>query len=302
MRKMCGALLVSTTILVLPLMAGAPNSAIAQRIGVTSAVTGDPTGKPPDEIERVLHVGIDVTAGEVVTTGAVDRAHLLFLDGTALTISNQAQVTLDRFVYDADQKLGDLAITATKGVFRLVGGRISKRTPITVVTPSATLTIRGGIAMFSVEPTKTTATFMFGHEMTMTSQGRTQSVTAPGLQISTHLGQVPGPAMRPARGSLTDSIGRLEAAAGRPGSGADGAAMATGFANANSGKGPNASGPVQGGPAPRGPSGANGPGGQPRIGGSGFGGSAFGGGGFDSVPGPASPAPPVGTSVPRAAP
>ena len=298
MRKIRGAFLVGATILVLPLVVGAPGAAIAQRIGITSAVTGDPTGKPPDEVERVLHVGIDVTAGEVVTTGAADRAHLLFLDGTALTISNQAQVTLDRFVYDADQKLGDLAITATKGVFRLVGGRISKKTPVTVVTPSATLTIRGGIAMFSVEPTKTTATFVFGHEMTMTSQGRTQSVTAPGFQVSTLLGQAPGPAMRPERGSLADNIGRLEAGAGRPGSGADGAAKATGFAATNSGKGPNAAGPVQGGPAPRSSGTASGPGGQPRMGGPGIGG---GGGGFDPGLGPM-PNPLAGASAPRSAP
>jgi hypothetical protein len=300
MRKIRGAFLVGATILVLPLVVGAPGAAIAQRIGITSAVTGDPTGKPPDEVERVLHVGIDVTAGEVVTTGAADRAHLLFLDGTALTISNQAQVTLDRFVYDADQKLGDLAITATKGVFRLVGGRISKKTPVTVVTPSATLTIRGGIAMFSVEPTKTTATFVFGHEMTMTSQGRTQSVTAPGFQVSTLLGQAPGPAMRPARGSLADNIGRLEAGAGRPGSGADGAAKATGFAATNSGKGPNAAGPVQGGPAPRSSGTASGPGGQPRMGGPGIGGGG-GGGGFDPGLGPM-PNPLAGASAPRSAP
>lgn len=297
MQKTRGAILVGATILVLALVTGAPAAAIAQRIGITSAVTGDPTGKPPDEIERVLHVGIDVTAGEIVTTGAADRAHLLFLDGTALTISNQAQVTLDRFVYDADQKLGDLAITATKGVFRLVGGRISKKTPVVVVTPSATLTIRGGIAMFSVEPTRTIATFVFGHEMTMTSQGRTQSVTAPGFQVSTLLGQAPGPAMRAARGSLAANIGRLEAGAGRPGSGADGAAMATGFADANSGKGPNAPGPVQGGPPPRGSVTANGSGGQPRMGGPGIGGA-----GFESGPGPAPPNPLPGGSAPRPAP
>lgn len=295
MRKLRGVLLASAMILLLSSVAGGP--AIAQRIGITSAVAGDPTGKPPDEIERVLRVGIDVRAGEVVTTGVADRAHLLFLDGTALTISNQAQVTLDRFVYDVDQKLGDLTLSATKGVFRLVGGRISKKTPITVVTPSATLTIRGGIAMFSVEPTKTVATFLFGHEMTMTSQGRTQSVTIPGFQVSTSFGQAPRPAVRPSRGSLADSIGRLEAASGRPGSRADGAAMATGFADANSGKGPSALGPVQGGPAPRGLSGAAGPGGQPRIGGPGI-----GGGGFDSIPGlpPANSL--AGASAPRPAP
>lgn len=297
MQMKCGALLVGATILVLPLVAGAPRAAIAQRIGITSAVTGDPTGRPPDEIERILHVGIDVTAGEVVTTGATDRAHLLFLDGTALTISNQAQVTLDRFVYDSDQKLGDLAITATKGVFRLVGGRISKKTPLVVVTPSATLTIRGGIAMFSVEPTKTTATFMFGYEMTMTGQGRTQSVTAPGFQVSTLLGQAPGPAMRPAPGSLAVNMSRLEAVGGGPGGGADKAATATGFADSNSGKGPNAAGPVQGGPAPRGPGLANGPGGPPRMGGPGF-----GGGGFDPGLAPAQLSPLTGGTAPRTVP
>ncbi len=296
MQKMRGALLVGATILVPALVTGAPAAAIAQRIGITSAVMGDPTGKPPDEIERVLHVGIDVTAGEVVTTGVADRAHLLFLDGTALTISNQAQVTLDRFVYDADRKLGDLAITATKGVFRLVGGRISKKTPVTVVTPSATLTIRGGIAMFSVERTKTIATFIFGHEMTMTGQGRTRSVTAPGFQVSTLLGQAPGPALRPARGSLAENIGRLEAGTGSPGSGADKAAAATGFGDANSGRGPNAQGPVQGGPAPHGPGGATGPGG-PRMGGPGIGGV-----GLEAGPGPALPNPFAGGSAPRLAP
>jgi len=292
-----GALLVGATILALPLVAGASRSAIAQRIGITSAVTGDPTGKPPDEIERILHVGIDVQAGEVVTTGDADRAHLLFLDGTALTISNQAQVTLDRFVYDADQKLGELALTATKGVFRLVGGRISKKTPVVVVTPSATLTIRGGIAMFSVEPTKTTATFMFGYEMTMTGQGRTQSVTVPGFQVSTLLGQAPGPAMRPPSGSLANNMSRLEAAGGRPDAGPDRAAKATGFSDANSGKGPNASGPIQGGPAPRGPGGATGPGGPPRMGGPGI-----GGGGFDPGLGPAQLNPLGGGSAPHPGP
>lgn len=297
MQINCGPLFAGAALLAQLVVVGVPGAALAQRIGITSAVTGDPTGRPPDEIERVLHVGIDVKAGEVVTTGETDRAHLLFLDGTALTISNQAQVTLDRFVYDPDQKLGDLAITATKGVFRLVGGRISKKTPLVVVTPSATLTIRGGIAMFSVEPTKTTATFMFGYEMTMAGQGRTQSVTVPGFQVSTLLGQAPGPAMRPAPGSLAVNMSRLEAVGGRPGSGADRAATATGFSDGNSGKGPNASGPIQGGPAPRGPGGANGPGGPPRMGGPGV-----GGGGFDPATGSPPLNPLAGGTAPRSAP
>jgi hypothetical protein len=286
MTKMRDALLVCAAIMIGPVAASVPAAADAPRVGITSAVAGDPTGKPPDEVERLLHVGLDVQAGEVITTGAADRAHLLFLDGTALTISSQAQVTLDRFVYDSDRKLGELAVTATKGVFRLVGGKISKKTPVVVTTPSGTITIRGGIAMFSVEPTKTTATFVFGYEMTLTSQGRTRSVTAPGFQVSAMRGQSPGMVSRVERAGLADSIGRLEGNGGKRDGNGDRAAKAAGLAEANSAKGPNSTGPLQGGPAP----GPQGPGGPPRP------------GGFEQGPGPMPPQPLAGGGAPRSAP
>ena len=138
----------------------------AARVGVTSATDGDPLGKPPTEAERVLRIGIDVQANEVITTNTRDRAHLVFLDGTSLTVGPNAQLTIDRFVYDPATKTGDLAINASKGVFRLGGGKISKIKPITVTTPSATIGIRGGIAIFTVQPTSTTSTFVFGNAMT----------------------------------------------------------------------------------------------------------------------------------------
>jgi hypothetical protein len=117
------------------------------RVGVTSATDGDPLGKPPTENERVLRIGIDVQANEIVTTHANDRAHLVFLDGTSLTVGPNARLTIDKFVYDPNSKTGDLAITATQGVFRLVGGKISKNNPIIINTPASTIGIRGGITM-----------------------------------------------------------------------------------------------------------------------------------------------------------
>src|SRR5262245_293039 len=121
------------------------------RVGVTSATTGGPTGKPPAQAERVLHVGVDVQANEIVTTGANDRAHLLFLDGSSLTVGPQARLTIDKFVYDPNSKLGVLAVNASQGVLRFVGGKISKTAPVTVITPSATLSIRGGIMIVSAD-------------------------------------------------------------------------------------------------------------------------------------------------------
>ncbi|HTE81960.1 MAG TPA: FecR domain-containing protein [Reyranella sp.] len=244
-EKVAAVLLAVTSVL-----ANVP--ARSQSIGIASATTGEPLGKPPAELERVLRVGIDLQAGELVTTGAADRAHLLFLDGTALTVGPQARLTLDRFVYDNDRRLGALSLTAAQGVFRLVGGRISKTVPITIDTPSGTIGIRGGIMLFKVEPTETTATFLFGHQMTMTGRGQTQTVTTPGWQVSTLAGQGPTAPVPAPRGAFSEQMRRLEGPGGRPADGtADRAAQKSGFADRNSGKGPDFRAPVQGGPAPR---------------------------------------------------
>jgi hypothetical protein len=156
------------------------SGAALARVGVTSATDGDPLGKPPAEAERVLRIGIDVQANEVIRTGANDRAHLVFLDGTALTVGPNAQLTIDKFVYDPATKTGELAVNATKGVLRLVGGKISKTNPITITTPSSTIGIRGGICVLDVQPNNTTSTFLFGNNMSVTGTGGTQNVTRPG--------------------------------------------------------------------------------------------------------------------------
>ena len=219
------------------------------RVGVTSAATGDPLGKPPAQAERVLHVGVDVQANELVTTGATDRAHLLFLDGSSLTVGPQARLTIDRFVYDANAKAGTLAITASQGVFRFVGGKISKTTPVTVNTPSGSLTIRGGIMIVRVEPTRTVATFVFGVEMTATSNSKTEIVRRPGWQVTLLTGQVPAKPVQAPSGSLAPELGQLEGLQAQPGSGqADQQVQSSGFADQNSGRGVGASGGGQSDP------------------------------------------------------
>lgn len=181
----------------------------AARVGVTAATDGDPIGKPPDAAARVLHVGTDVQANEVITTSAADRAHVIFLDGTTLTVGPNAQFTIDKFVYDENTKKGELALNATKGVFRVIGGRISKTSAITVTTPSATMGIRGGIMVFGVEPGTTSAIFVYGDSMTVTAQGQTTTVTTPGLSVATNAGSPPGVATLTVSGSLAAALGAL---------------------------------------------------------------------------------------------
>ena len=201
---LCAALM-STTALTLVGTAQAPS-----KVGVTSATDGDPLGKPPMENERVLRIGIDVQANEVVRTGATDRAHLVFLDGTSLTVGPNARLTIDKFVYDPDAKKGDLAITATQGVFRLVGGKISKSNAITVTTPSSTIGIRGGITIFKVTASETVAAFIFGSSLTVTGAGQTQTVTRPGYRSWSMPASAPGAPTGIPKGGLAFDIGALE--------------------------------------------------------------------------------------------
>lgn len=252
------AMLLGTTAIAL---SGAPFGIpdAAARVGVTSATDGDPLGKPPSEAERVLRIGIDVQANEVITTNARDRAHLVFLDGTSLTVGPSAQLTIDKFVYDPATKTGDLAINASKGVFRLVGGKISKTKPVTITTPSGTIGIRGGITIFTVQPTSTTSTFVFGNGMTFTAAGQTQTVTRPGSQVTASGGAAPGAPTMVGQGGLTAQLGQLEgtsqssgqASGGGGGSGgvsgggtsggnADQKAQSSGFSSRNSGQAPGA--------------------------------------------------------------
>ena len=188
MRRFDISLLLATAAVV------ALSTSVSANVGVTSITAGDPLGQPPAQPERVLRVGVDVQANERVTTRATDRAHLVFLDGTALTVGPNSTLVIDKFVYDPDRKLGELSLSTAKGVFRLVGGNISKTNDIKVTTPTASIGIRGGIATFEVaEGGGTRATFLYGERMSVTGQGQTQVATRHGSQISAASGRPPTP-------------------------------------------------------------------------------------------------------------
>ena len=155
-------------------------------IGTTAAVNTDTTGTPPRMATRNLYIGANVFSRERIETSKSGQAQLLFLDESALTIASGSDVVLDRFIYDPAISAGEIALSVGAGVFRFVGGRISKTTAVTIKTPSATLGIRGGIIIIEVEPGTgaTRATFVFGKVMTVTNKsGVTIRVTRPGFSV-----------------------------------------------------------------------------------------------------------------------
>jgi len=182
------ALLASAATGVLPLAAAQAG------VGVTSVVDGSPIGQDQSGSERILRVGRDIKQNERVVTKADDRAHLVFLDGTSITLGPDSELVIDKFAYDPDKKSGDMALTVTRGTFRFVGGAISKQNEVVINTPTGELGISGGIATASVTPAGTTANFLYGTSLRATNQGLTQTATRAGSQIAIPSGGAPSAA------------------------------------------------------------------------------------------------------------
>ena len=212
MRRLIGLLLPAALLVAFsPAVASA-----AANIGVTSAVRPQATSTAPQAEPRVLEVGTDVVANERIVTGAEGKTHLLFRDGSALTIGANAEVVLDEFVYDPIGKTGTIALSATKGVLRFVGGRISKTNPVQIRTPTATIGIRGGIAIVGIGGDQVSAKFLFGQQLTVDANGEVVTVDRPGFQVTVPNGGVPTAPQPIPAGELVGDVADLEGGPGEP--------------------------------------------------------------------------------------
>ncbi len=199
----------------------ATSPAVAQsdrEIGVAAAVNPQAEGIPPSAESRTLRVGVNVLANERIVTSAGGQAQMLFLDESAFTVGPNSDVVLDEVVFDPDTGTGRIALTAAKGVFRMVGGKISKRTPVTLKTPTAVIGIRGGIALVNVAPNGATqATFLFGDQMIVGTAGGDRSVSRPGFTVSADSPDAPPSNPAPATpAQLNAALGGLEGSAPPP--------------------------------------------------------------------------------------
>lgn len=210
MRGVNGYLTVLVAALVLSGFGGTAAMA-AVDIGVTSAVRPDATGTPPQGDSRILYVGLDVSANERIETGPSGQTHLLFRDGSALTIGPNASMVLDTFVYDTDRKEGELVVSVSKGLFRFVGGRLSKKKPVLFKTPTAVIGIRGGVAMMDIGGGgSSTVTMLFGDEVFMDNGQARQTMNRPGFAITQTSGGGINPPVQATDQDLAGNLNRLE--------------------------------------------------------------------------------------------
>ncbi|HZK88838.1 MAG TPA: FecR domain-containing protein, partial [Stellaceae bacterium] len=175
---------------------GLATPAMAQRVGVNSAVNPDATGTPPGAASRRLVLGQEVVHDEHVVTGGVGQTQILFLDESAMSVGPNSDLTIDNFVYDPSSGTGQLAMSATTGVMRFVGGKLSKNeNAVTMRTPVGTIGVRGGVFLMNLTRSqKLDVVFLYGKGLTVTDGNVTQTITRPGFAVSVAgPGQPPSP-------------------------------------------------------------------------------------------------------------
>ncbi len=152
--------------IVFSLTLGIPTYAQDQ-IGVAAAVNQNTTDLTLEEERRLVEAGYKIIQNHTIETDNVGKAQMLLLDGTAFTVGPNSSVTLDRFIYNPQTAEGSLEVTS-RGLMRLVGGKVTKEKPALIRTNAATIGIRGGITIIQSENESTTAAFVYGDEMRVT--------------------------------------------------------------------------------------------------------------------------------------
>lgn len=156
-------------------------------------------------------VYVESGSGQRLTTGPNQSLHVLFSDQSAMTLAPNSDIVISQYRYDTPSKSGQLLVRMTRGLLRVVGGFISKSAQTTVVTPTSTVGIRGGITLVQVDDAGTRAVFLFGESMVMTSSdgSRVETVTRPGFGTSSSTTGLTPPERTPAS-TLTTLTALLE--------------------------------------------------------------------------------------------
>lgn len=188
-----------------PLAAAQPASDAARpQSGVATTVkTGAPRGSTT--------MYIDGATNQRLTTDANTRIHVLFSDQSAITIGPNSEVVIAKYQFDPKAKEGQILMDLTKGLLRVVGGLISKKTETVVRSGTSTIGIRGGITIAETDGQKTSGTFLFGQGMRATdNNGNTETITRAGFGTSLGTDQPPSTPQRVPVSDLNRQLDRLE--------------------------------------------------------------------------------------------
>jgi VCBS repeat-containing protein len=129
--------------------AGAQPATSQAVIGRVDALTGSCT-VVRNGVSVALNLGDLVRKGDVVQTSGSSSVSIVLVDGSTFSLSPNARMVLNDFVYDANASNNSAVINLVQGTFGFVAGQVAKTGDMRVETPVATMGIRGTAVLVEI--------------------------------------------------------------------------------------------------------------------------------------------------------
>lgn len=182
-EKFKGWLPILSCLLGLLAPASLPAAEADRGIGKVIALRGSAEIAAADGSIRSLALASALEIGEKITTGPRGRIQILFNDNTIISLGPRSELVIEEYQWDGGNTPGRMKSVISEGVFRVLGGSITRSAPenFTTETPSATIGIRGSMYAGSVRDGALQVVFQGGKGIFVRNQLRTVEISTPGF-------------------------------------------------------------------------------------------------------------------------
>lgn len=159
-----------------------------------SAVRGAVSAIDGDGVVRRLKKGDRINVGEYVFTLASSRVKIVCNDDTIITLGQESTIRFDNYFWEKQNAKGHFKVTVTEGLFRIIGGKITKATPENFKThsPAATIGIRGSSFGGRMREDTLQVYLESGKGIDVYNEYGTVALLSPGMGTSVTAGEKPG--------------------------------------------------------------------------------------------------------------
>ena len=138
-------------------------AASGDAVGSVASVTQPASVARAGTTSAALKKGDPIKKGDRLTTGAGGALGVTFDDETTFSLSANASLTIDEFVYSPGQR-GSATINVARGTAGFVAAQVAKTGDMKITTPGAILGIRGTTGVIEVPPNAPTKVKLYQDE------------------------------------------------------------------------------------------------------------------------------------------
>ncbi|RCK52375.1 hypothetical protein TH25_07715 [Thalassospira profundimaris] len=135
------------------ILSSQPAFARGEQAGVSAAVRGEvELAEAKGIVGTQVESGQPIYLGDYITSSAGSGMQILLMDETVFTIGPNSEIAIDDFVYDPSNNQGHMTASITRGVVRVLTGKLAHNDPKTmkINLPVGSIGIRGTQFLVSI--------------------------------------------------------------------------------------------------------------------------------------------------------